>query len=89
MRLDALFLRALAASPQQGGAWFTALLGGVGGDTFARFMSDASTAADEARILRALLRVDFLAAMARGERGAEARRPEVVPARSQVGAAVR
>ena len=57
-------------SPHPGAAWFSALLGGVDGDTFARFMSDASTTADVARILRALLRVDFLAAMTRGERRA-------------------
>lgn len=62
--LDAQFLRALARAPQLGEAWFLALAGGVPGDVFARFMSDAGSIADEARVVRALTTVPFLATLA-------------------------
>jgi lycopene beta-cyclase len=59
--LDAIFLRALADSPGRFPAVF-ARLAGVPGDVFARFMTDASTPADEARIIAALPKRPFLAA---------------------------
>ncbi len=62
--LDAQFLRALQSAPEQAPGWFTALARGVSGDVFARFMSDASSAADETRVMAALAKPGFLAAMA-------------------------
>ncbi len=62
--LDAQFLRALQSAPQSAPDWFLALARGVSGDVFARFMSDAGSVPDEARIMRALANPPFLAAMA-------------------------
>ena len=63
--LDTRFLRALEASPQSAAEWFTTLAQRTSGDVFARFMSDASSVGDEVRVMRALTRPSFLAAMAR------------------------
>jgi len=62
--LDAQFLRALRTSPGSAAGWFTTLARDVPGDVFARFMSDASSAADEARVMRALAKPHFLVALA-------------------------
>ena len=63
--LDAQFLRALRTSPGSAPGWFIALAQDVPGDVFARFMSDASSATDEARVMRALAKPQFLMALAR------------------------
>jgi len=63
--LDTRFLRALEASPQSAPEWFMTLARRTSGDVFARFMSDASSVGDEVRVMRALARPSFLAAMAR------------------------
>lgn len=60
--LDAQFLQALEAAPASAASWFAALAAGVPGDAYARFMSDASSPVDEARVVRALVRPGFLAA---------------------------
>jgi lycopene beta-cyclase len=52
--LDRAFLVAIAGAPDGGEELFWRLSSGVGGDVFARFMTDVSTPADEARILAAL-----------------------------------
>jgi len=75
-RLDALFLRALAADPGRFDEHLLALARGVDGATFARFMTDASSRRDESRVVAALARPGFLAAMATGPRPA---RPEAAP----------
>ncbi len=67
-RLDALFLRALAADPSGAQRHMLALMRGVGADGFARFMTDASDLRDEAAVIAALARPGFLRAMAAGER---------------------
>lgn len=74
--LDALFLRALARDPAAAPAWFEAMAARVPAGAFARFMSDASTPADEARVVAALARPGFLAAMAPRPPG---RRPHARP----------
>lgn len=76
--LDGRFLRALDASPESAAAWFMALARNVPGDVFARFMTDASSTVDEARVVRALARPSFMAAMAR--RPKVQRRARGVPA---------
>jgi len=65
-RLDALFLRALEASPGAAPEWFAALASRSPGDVFARFMADASTPADEARVVAAVACPSFVRAMGRG-----------------------
>lgn len=62
--LDAHFLRLLEGSPGGAAGWFTALAAQVPGDAYARFMSDASSTVDEARVIGALVRPGFLAATA-------------------------
>lgn len=63
--LDAVFLQALAADPASFAAVFSRLAGGVDGDTLARFMNDASTAADDVRVMAALPPGPFVRAAAR------------------------
>jgi len=67
-RLDALFLRALAADPAGFDRHLLALARGIDGATFARFMTDASSVRDEAAVISALTRPGFLRAIATGAR---------------------
>jgi len=60
--LDAVFLRALAEDPPSFAEHLTTLAHGVEGDVLARFMNDASTAADELRVMAALPPGPFLRA---------------------------
>lgn len=53
--MDALFLRVLAAAPATFPAHFLALVRHVPADAFARFLSDAATPWDEARVAAALV----------------------------------
>lgn len=76
--LDALFLRALAADPSAFDEHLLALARGVGAGIFARFMSDASSVADEAAVLASMTRPGFLRAMAAG---GPRTRPAGLPAR--------
>jgi lycopene beta-cyclase len=62
--MDRVFLRALAADPDAFGERFRRLAAGTSGDVLARFMMDASTPADELRIVAALPKRAFLAAAA-------------------------
>lgn len=66
--LDALFLRALSSDPAAFDRHLLALARGVDGGTFARFMTDASSPADEAGVIAAMTRPGFLRAMASGRR---------------------
>jgi lycopene beta-cyclase len=52
--LDAVFLHALALHGEDFPEYFRTLVERVPGDVFARFMTDRSTAADEAAVMRAL-----------------------------------
>jgi lycopene beta-cyclase len=63
--LDAIFLRALDAEPERFGEVFLRLAAGVPGDTFARFMTDDTTASEDARVIAALPKAPFLAALGR------------------------
>ncbi len=72
--LDRVFLEALAERPAAFPEHFRALVAGVPGDAFARFMSDRSTPADEARIVRALPAVPFARAALTAAVGGAARR---------------
>ncbi len=69
--LDAVFLRALAREPEAFPERFRRLAGGTPAATFARFMSDASTPLDEARVIAALPKRPFLVAAARAAAGAQ------------------
>ena len=60
--LDRAFLAALAGAQDGGESLFWALGRGVGGDAFARFMTDASSPLDEARIVAALPPLPMVAA---------------------------
>ena len=82
--LDTRFLRSLEASPQSAAEWFMTLARRTSGDVFARFMSDASSVSDEVRVMRALARPSFLAAMAKSSPIARrsSRPSEAVPATS-------
>ncbi|WP_354700632.1 hypothetical protein DSM112329_00915 [Paraconexibacter sp. AEG42_29] len=62
--LDAVFLRALDADPPAFAAHLEALASGVDGDVLARFMNDASSPADELRVMAALPPLPFLRAAA-------------------------
>jgi lycopene beta-cyclase len=62
--LDDLFLRALAVDPPSFDRILLGLAAHTDGDRFARFMSDASTVADDLAVMRALARPQFLASMA-------------------------
>jgi lycopene beta-cyclase len=64
-RLDAIFLAALVAEPERFPEIFLRLGARVSGDVFARFMTDASTPADEAQIIGALPKRPFVAAAVR------------------------
>jgi lycopene beta-cyclase len=66
--LDAIFLRALDTDPQRFPEVFLRLAGRVPGDVFARFMTDLSTPAEDARVIAALPKAPFLAALARSVR---------------------
>jgi lycopene beta-cyclase len=77
-RLDALFLRALAARPERFGELFLRLARGVSGEAFARFMSDAGRPRDDAAVVRALACPAFLGALTAPAR--EAAAPVPVPA---------
>jgi lycopene beta-cyclase len=57
--LDVVFLRVLAAQPERFPAYFRAIGERVPGDAFARFMGDASTPADEVRVIAALPKAPF------------------------------
>lgn len=74
--LDGLFLRALAADPAGFPAHLLGLARGVGAETFARFMTDASGLRDEAAVVTAMTRPGFLRAMATGPAAVQA--PTVV-----------
>ena len=52
--MDRVFLAAIRDQPDHGEALLWAVARGVGADAFARFMTDTSTLADEAQIVRAL-----------------------------------
>jgi lycopene beta-cyclase len=60
--LDAIFLRALQADPPAFAERFHRLVAGTPAAAFARFMTDASSPADELRMIRALPPRPFLAA---------------------------
>lgn len=60
--LDAVFLRALRERPSAFPRYFELLLRHTNAGAFARFMSDASTPADEARVIAALPKTPFLLA---------------------------
>ena len=65
--LDAIFLPALAARPERFDELFLALGRRAPPAAFARFMADASTAADEAAVVAALLHPRFLLAAGRSQ----------------------
>ncbi len=69
--MDAIFLRALSDDPAAFPERFGELLARTSPGTFARFMDDAATPADELAVIAALPKVPFVAAAART---AEARR---------------
>lgn len=77
-RLDALFLRVLAADPARFDRELMTLARGVDAGTFARFMTDASSLRDEAAIVAALARPSFLRKMIAGAASA---RPAAAAAR--------
>lgn len=77
--LDARFLRAIDAAPGDAPAWFLALARGVGGDVFARFMTDAASARDEALVAAALARPSFLAALVRSSAPQAMRAAPAIP----------
>jgi len=60
--LDTVFLRALRERPGAFPRYFELLLRRTSAGAFARFMSDASTPADEARVIAALPKTPFLLA---------------------------
>jgi lycopene beta-cyclase len=60
--LDVFFLRALARDPGAFPGHFARLAARVPGDVFARFMTDASSPADDARVVAALAGRRFVAA---------------------------
>jgi lycopene beta-cyclase len=64
LALDAIFLRALAAHPEGFPEYFRRIAERVPGDAFARFMGDASSPVDEARVIAALPKAPFAAAAA-------------------------
>jgi len=66
--LDRVFLRALADRPQDFPEHFRRLVARTPPEAFARFMTDASTPADEARIVAALPPAPFAAAALRAGR---------------------
>jgi lycopene beta-cyclase len=63
--LDRVFLQALRDDPAAFPEHFRRLVAGTPADAFARFMSDASTPADELRVIAALPKLPFAAAAAR------------------------
>jgi lycopene beta-cyclase len=65
-RLDALFLRVLTADPAGFDRHLLTLARGVDAGTFARFMTDASSARDDAAVIASLTRPGFLRAMVTG-----------------------
>lgn len=68
--LDRIFLAALERDPGSFPEYFRTLQGRVPGDTFARFMNDASTLTEEVRVAAALPRAPFAAAALRVLEGA-------------------
>lgn len=66
--LDAVFLRAFAADPAAFPERFRALAARVPADAYARFMSDTSSPADEARVMAALPPLPFMRAAATAAR---------------------
>ena len=69
--LDAIFLQALDADPAAFPETFRRLVRDVPGPAFARFMADASSLADEARVIAACPKLPFArAALRRAEQGA-------------------
>ncbi len=60
--LDAVFLRVARREPAVCAAAFTGLAAGVGGDVLARFMNDASSAADDLQVAAAMPAAPFLRA---------------------------
>ena len=71
--LDAVFLRALRERPAAFPRYFELLLARTAADAFARFMGDASSPADEARVIAALPKLPFLAAAMGAARGRDGR----------------
>jgi lycopene beta-cyclase len=61
--LDAIFLEALRTRPDRFPQIFLQMAQRISGDTFARFMTDSSTLSDEVRIIAALPKRPFLAAV--------------------------
>lgn len=72
--LDAIFLRALDAEPERFPEVFLRLAAGVPGDVFARFMTDETTLAQDARVIAALPKGLFLSALCRAGESAAADR---------------
>jgi hypothetical protein len=72
--LDAVFLRALDADPAGFPETFRRLVRDVPGGAFARFMADASSLSDEARVIAACPKLPFARAAARRDRPSR-RRP--------------
>jgi lycopene beta-cyclase len=63
--LDAVFLTALRRNPHDGPRYFLKIAKALKPDAFARFMTDAASPADLARLITALPPLPFLAAAAR------------------------
>jgi lycopene beta-cyclase len=63
--LDAVFLTALKQKPQNGADYFLKMAKALSPDAFARFMTDAGSVLDHARLVTALPPLPFLAAAAR------------------------
>lgn len=61
--LDRVFLRALDPDPGAFAGWAAAMAAGVPADVFARFMADASSPADELRVIAALPPAPFAGAL--------------------------
>lgn len=72
--LDSVFLQALDDEPGTFPETFRALVDGVGGDAFARFMADASSLADEASVIAACPTRSFARALLSHARSRAARR---------------
>ena len=78
-RLDALFLRALAARPEAAPGWFARLFEGVPADALVRFLTDEGSVADDLRVVAALPKLAFLRAALTVPKGAaSAPRPVAV-----------
>jgi lycopene beta-cyclase len=80
--LDTIFLHALDAEPARFPAIFARMVQSVPGEIFARFMTDVSSPADDARLIAALPKAPFLAAALRSGQAHAARwvLPDRMPA---------